>query len=302
MDDDLTELHPDLRDRNWQRAARRRARTAALWSGARRSPRALITAVAAGLVLVAVTMLHLDGRLAALVTGAFGSSAHDPARPFLGTPAAEWADGPAGFVPPPAAPIGAYTSDDVAAATEQVRQFLITSRLDRRVIEGHDARPVLDLLAPYARRQTEALLKPDDGASTRRLHTRIAKENRLARAEPKVSGIMAVGLAEDGALLVSAKYVIAYAFDTTGRPLDAVAMERSDINYEVRAGAQWRKGARGLWIGASPGVVAYSYRCEPWGRGFLSPPLDSPTPAGGRGDKAFFDLNKTLATYGNCFG
>ncbi|WP_143261639.1 hypothetical protein [Allokutzneria sp. NRRL B-24872] len=298
MNDVPVDVHPELLDPKWQRAALRRAKAEVRRSRRRRSRGKTVAALIAVVAVAAVSYLYFDGRLDGLLT----STTRDPAKPFLGTAAAAWADGAAGFAAPSTTPVGTYTGDQVAAATEQVRKLLITSRLDRRVIEGHDARPVLDLLAPDASKSVQPTLKPGTGGSPRWLHASIAKESRLAPAEPKVNGITTVGLAEDGALRVTAKYLIAYAFEAPGisDPEDAVATERLEINYEVRTGVQWRKGERGVWIVKSPGVVAYAYRCKPWNDGFLAPSLGS-APSGGRGDKlSFFDLNTPLTTYGIC--
>src|SRR5207244_917426 len=125
-----------------------------------------VVLVAAGLVLVLLFRIGVfDGtRSAGAPAGPAtpepaqpATLALDQAHPFANSPAGGWSDGPAGIEPPRAQPVGGFTAEQVAAATRQVRDVLVASRLDPRMVVDHDPARFLAALAPDARRQLEPL-------------------------------------------------------------------------------------------------------------------------------------------------
>jgi hypothetical protein len=59
-----------------------------------------------------------------------------PADPFAGTPADHWANGAAGIIVPAAAPAGAFSASQVAAAYAVTRKLLIAQNLDQPTLLG----------------------------------------------------------------------------------------------------------------------------------------------------------------------
>lgn len=193
-------------------------------------------------------------------------------QPFVATPAAGWADGAAGIVEPMATKVGPYSEDQVAEAYRQVRQVLITARLDRAVLEEHDFERFLRLFAPDA----QAFMRPEfsDPARSTGYATRIPKDFRLLPVEPKVKGEMRILLGEDGELVVRTNYVFAYAFHTDEPEqlvdaMDIVAVDQVDADYLIYDD-QWEESGQGIWPGDVEGF-GYSVACEAYENGYLAP-------------------------------
>ncbi|SHF44412.1 hypothetical protein [Streptoalloteichus hindustanus] len=284
------EQHPDLRDERWQRAATRRAhRDARRLRRRARFRRHLpkTIAILSAVALAGGLALHQSGRLDSLLADSAPSTstAHtsttapstveamrkvDLARPFAGTPAEGWADGTAGFVAPPPAPVAGYSPEQVAEATEKVRRFLTAARLDRQVLENHTPDPVLAQLDPESLTTIRAKLAGGDVAGTSWILTRVSKGQRLLPVEPKVNGRMWVESGEHGTLAVHTNYVIAYAFDPGDKkpigPMDIVALERWEATYLVG------NDIKGLWPGKAQGFT-YSIACGEAKKGFLAPSI-----------------------------
>ncbi|OLF16609.1 hypothetical protein [Actinophytocola xanthii] len=266
---------------------------------------ALVVAVAAAVVAVLVRTGAFDAELNDDETAAVGGGAAeaapatDPAmldldRPFEPTPAAGWADGVEGIVPPTAKPVGDFTASEVADALDQVRDVLVASRLDRTLVVDHDPTRFLSLLAPDARRQLEPLFdgrEPD----VQSLVSLAAGGSALLPAEPKVRGEMTVSRGGTGELVVHTNYVFVYAFQPT-QPLrlvdamDTIVVVRADVDYVLRAGERWTEGSRGLWYDNATGY-AYSIGCAQYRRGYLAPATSerAVTPDTTREPASYFD-------------
>ncbi|MFC0113351.1 hypothetical protein [Kibdelosporangium aridum] len=195
-------------------------------------------------------------------------------RPFIGTPAAEWPDGAAGIIAPPAKAVGPFTAQQVEDAYAQVRQILITSRLDRAVLEQHDVERYLKLLA----KDSQKKMRPVFGNDPHEAHayaTRLAAGYTLLPAEPKVRGRMwAEQGAKAGELVVHTNYVFAYAFgidepDRLRNAMDIVAVGRWDVDYSV-LGDKYTPNSRGIWPSRSHGFT-YSMGCDALRAGYLAP-------------------------------
>lgn len=230
----------------------------------------------------------------------------DPSRPFAATPSADWADGADGIKPPPAKPVNGFTAEQVAAATAQVREALVASRLDPRMIVEHDPEPYLDMLAPDARRQLEPLFTGGREPQVQSLVSLIAKDHPLLPVEPKVRGEMRVSAGEAGEVVVHTNYVFVYAFEPAGptRLVDAMNMlvvVRADVDYIMRAGERWTASSQGLWYDEATGY-AYSIGCEAYREGYLAPAATerAVTANGTRDPQTYFDPTSPLPATSGC--
>lgn len=112
---------------------------------------------ALGLVLAVVVLLLLvmdPGRMTGLFDGD-GDTSHSASRtltredPFKGSPAAQWADGPAGIQLPAARAVGWMSRAEVAVALERTRDFLVASSLDPGVLRGERPTRAIALINPH---------------------------------------------------------------------------------------------------------------------------------------------------------
>lgn len=308
MNTDSLDDHPDLQDlrlsrreqREAQAEARRRRRRAVGRSPRPpfvRGHRRTVLAVGSVAALVVVGALVVDGARPGVtetspsITGTAVAEGPgvDLSQPFLGTPAAGWADGESGITPPAAAAAGRYTADEVAAAYERVRRLLVTARLDPAVLENHDFGRFLALLAPNARTGMD-LSRPSQEAFT--MASRIADGFDLLPVPPKVVGDMSAEEGADGVLVIHTNYVFAYAFaptdpDEIQDSMELVAVTRFEADYTV-VDANWPEADRGVWVTEVHGF-GYSIACEAFRRGELAPSYSEPVPTDAE------PLNKTTA-------
>jgi hypothetical protein len=231
----------------------------------------------------------------------------DAAAPFASTPAATWPDGAAGIVPPSPEAVGGFSAQKVGEATQRVRDVLVASRLDPRMIVSHDPGGYLDLLAPDARRQLEPLFGGGQEPRVQSLVSLLAPGTKLLPVAPKVSGSMTVAPGEAGELVVHTNYVFAYAFEPKSplRLADAmntIVVVRADVDYVMRAGSRWTEGSRGLWFDHATGF-GYSIGCDAYRKGFLAPVATERSVAGGpdKGDpRDYFNPASPLPPAGGC--
>lgn len=231
----------------------------------------------------------------------------DVAAPFASTPAATWADGAAGIVPPEPEAVGGFGAQRVTRATQQVRDVLVASRLDPRMLVNHDPAGYLDLLAPDAGRQLEPLFGGGREPEVQSLVSLLAPGTTLLPVAPKVSGSMTVARGEAGELVVHTNYVFAYAFEPKSplRLADAmntIVVVRADVDYVLRVGNRWTADSRGLWFGDATGF-GYSIGCDAYRKGFLAP-VTTERAVTGNTDQAdprdYFDPASPLPPAGGC--
>lgn len=156
------------------------------------------------------------------------SRATSTLNPFTGTPAEDFPPGATGLVMPAASAAGAWTSDEVADALNRVREALIASHLDDRLLVDHDPAAVLALVSPHtADWVRQELAKGGLGVSLIRFD--LSTGVRPAAEQPRVSGHTTYRTARWGqvdALEVVTNYVWVYAFavpaDWTGRNIVVV--------------------------------------------------------------------------------
>lgn len=231
----------------------------------------------------------------------------DLARPFDSTPAAKWADGVAGIVAPAPKAVGGYSAEQVASATQLVRDALVASRLDQRMLVNHDPATYLAMLAPDARRLLDPLFGNGREPEVQSLVSLIAPGNTLLPVEPKVSGSMSVRAGQTGELVVHTNYVFAYAFTPPSptrlvNAMNVIVVVRADVDYIMRTGERWTPGSRGLWYDQASGF-GYSIACDAYRNGFLAPAASerSVTPQPGSVEPgSYFDPQAPLPPSGGC--
>ena len=279
---DATRVTEDVRQ--LLRAERRRRRSRWFAGGL------IVLAVGAVVALVLRTSLfepvaadqtRQDATAPAATTG---GALFDVTDPFSTTPAADWPDGEAGIVPPQPGPVGDFSAQEVAQATQRVRDVLVASRLDPRMLVNHDPGGYLDMLAPDARRQLEPLFGGGREPEVQSLVSLVAPGNALLPVPPKVSGAMSVAPGEAGELVIHTNYVFAYAFQPTAKlrladAMNTIVVVRADVDYVLRVGDRWTKGSRGLWYGTATGF-GYSIGCDAYRLGFLAPATTGQAVAG----------------------
>ncbi|HEY0453015.1 hypothetical protein [Actinophytocola sp.] len=199
----------------------------------------------------------------------------DKTHPFESTPAQDWADGAAGIATPPPEAVGGFSAEQVAAATAQVRDVLVASRLDRRMVVDHDPSAYLNKLAPDAREQLRPLFSGGREPEVQSLVSLVSAGLALLPAQAKVDGEMKVTAGGSGELVVHTNYVFVYAFEPQGptRLVDAMEMlvvVRADVDYVLRSGDRWTASSQGLWYGDAMGY-AYSIGCDAYRKGYLAP-------------------------------
>jgi hypothetical protein len=199
----------------------------------------------------------------------------DPSHPFADSPAASWPDGAAGIALPAAQAINGYTAEQVGTAVRQVRDVLVASRLDRRMLVDHDADAYLNAFAPDARRQLEPLFGTGREAEVQALVSLAAQGTQLLPVDPKVAGSMSVRAGGAGELIVHTNFVFVYAFNPAAPDkivdlMDILVVVRADVDYILRTGSRWTPGSQGWWYGAASGY-AYSIACDAYHKGYLAP-------------------------------
>lgn len=232
----------------------------------------------------------------------------DLSRPFAGTPAIDWPEGEAGLVAPPAVRMGRYSAEDVATATAAVRRLIATARLDRHVLESHDAGSVLALLAPHQAAEARTLLRPGNEAETWWISTKIASGFRLLPVTPRVTGRLTPLVDAKGELVIKTNVLVAYAFHTDhpqdlAGPLDIVAVDRWEADYIWVSDAQYDAGSQGLYYGEVRGYQ-YPVNCALGDQGFLAPNYSNPPAVAPDPDQpdpeTFFDPEARLPTESGC--
>ncbi|MEV0678099.1 hypothetical protein AB0I60_16450 [Actinosynnema sp. NPDC050436] len=318
MHTDGLDDHPDLRHEKWIAEAKKRARRefrkqrrAARWKAG--NGRA-VTAAAVVAIAVLLFALYREGEFPGVRDALDAPAAQDfridPERPFRNTPADTWADGDAGIAPPPAAPVGEFTADQVAEAYRLVKHAVVASRLDRAVIQDHDVDRYIGLLAYDLQDQMRQLYDGRHDGEASMVVTRIAKGQRLLPAAPKVNGTMSAEAGQPGEIVVRTNYVFAYAFESDREPtdpMDIVAVRRIAMTYVVRSGDSFAPESNGLWTDAMAGYD-YAIGCAAAKQGFLAPGIsERPVPGAHTGEdvddgpsEGYFDPNRSLEIRDSC--
>jgi hypothetical protein len=230
----------------------------------------------------------------------------DPAHPYGQTPAARWADGPAGIVLPAPAAIGSYSAHQVGAAEAKVKQVLIAGHLDHRMLVNHDPSTFLSLLAPDARTDARTQLTRaghhDYGGGV----TELAPGYHLLNVPIKVDGSMSPRIGEHGNLVVHTNYVFAFPFAPT-TPLalrdawETVAVQHVQIDFEIVTNPRYRTADRGVWLEKINSYDA-DIGCAAAQQGYLAPEFTNSAITGGSTEdpSAMFDPNHPMKIADTC--
>lgn len=297
MSDGDVDKHPDLIDPKWVRQVNRRAKAdvrqmhrAAFFRNHRKTLFATVAALAVSTLVSAVISAPGLGALTALTrAGASPGGAGAPPttatsrvraridlnQPFANTPAAGWADGAQGIVPPAPAPAGPYTAAQVASAQTSVKQALINAHLDPAMLRRHDPTAYLALFSASDQAATRPRLAPGHEKDAATDVTMLADGHQLLPAPPKVRGTMSASTDPFGNLLVHTNYVFAYAFADAKAadlldPMEIVAVQHFQSDFIVISDEHYGAGDRGLWHDTSKSF-GYSVNCAESAKGFLAP-------------------------------
>ncbi|MGI5146295.1 hypothetical protein ACQEVC_07860 [Plantactinospora sp. CA-294935] len=190
---------------------------------------------------------------------------------YAGTDAARYREGLTGIEPPEAHPTTGFTAEQVGTALGVIRQALAASRLDDRMLTGHDPGAFLDLLAPADRAARHADFA--DG-SVPFYATQISARIPLAEVAPRVQGeitYQGITLAGAPVLEVVTRFTWVYAFDVqqAGRGRHLVTVTDGLVWHVVPA-THTDASARGLHLfdGASR---AENAECEAYRKGRITP-------------------------------
>jgi hypothetical protein len=323
VDHSQSGVHSESRDSEWDsrvaRAASADVRRLLRSASRQRRERWLVLAIVLVAVAAVLTLLFrvelFDGGAGFTPPPAPGGAPADPAafalnlnRPFASSPAAAWPDGAAGIAPPPARRVGEFSAVQVDSALRQVRDVLVASRLDRRLLVDHDPAQFLGALAPDARGQLEPLFGSGREAEVQSLVSMVADGATLLPVEPKVNGRMIVRAGDDGKLVVHTNYVFVYAFHTDSPervtdPMDILVVVRAEVDYVLHAGERWARSSQGWWYGDTAGF-AYSIACDTYRKGFLAPAFTerTRTKVSGPDRDVYFDPDRPLPAATGCPG
>lgn len=147
--------------------------------------------------------------------GAAGIAIPTLARPFAGSPAAQWADGAAGIVLPKATAVGPLAKAQVGQALQQTRKLLIDANLDPATLSGGRPETALSLIDPQQKDLLKllntALSKPDKDHDPLWMFSRFdPAELRLAGDVVKTRGRMTFEAGKSASLVVHADYTFVY--------------------------------------------------------------------------------------------
>ncbi|WP_157163123.1 hypothetical protein [Actinoalloteichus spitiensis] len=208
---------------------------------------------------------------------------------FTGTVAAEWAEGIDGIDRTVATPVEGHTRAQVAEAVDLALRAVEATRLDPEAIEEHAADPLLDLLGPDARADTEERIRT---LGLDAFVTMISPEHPLADEPPRMDGRVYVTAEEEGLLVLEVSYLAGYLFESH----PAVVFQRQTDEFLYYSGEEWLESSWGLWAGGSDGLV-YGMDCDLMDEGLLAPATTPDQNTAGRGgvdEQAIFDLDSEL--------
>jgi hypothetical protein len=209
----------------------------------------------AGTVLAVVVAMALVGALAWKIRGGSALSpetasirkgpvpAIGAANPFQGSPAASYADGAAGIVPPPAKPVGGFSARNVVAAYANTEHLLAASALDRQTLLGGSPDAFAAALGPDERSFfVNNLNNRDVEKRTRwRLVTFAPHTAELVGGTIKVNGTMSAHPGkQDGVRGVGVRfdYLFVYPVQRPGAPRTLerlVARVTGEVFYYLRS-------------------------------------------------------------------
>lgn len=229
----------------------------------------------------------------------------DPTHPYADTPAATWSDGAAGIVLPAPVAVGTWSKQQVRAAENRVKQLLIASHLDDKLLVDHDPSGVLALLAPSVRDDVRTEMARADDHDYGGAVSLLMSGYHLLPVPIKVDGTMSARLGSRGDLVVHTNYVFAFPF-APATPLairdssQVVAVQHVVVDYEIVSGSRYRSADRGIW---PRGIDSYDadMGCAASEQGYLAPGYVNGSTTGDDEDpNALFDPSHPLNIADTC--
>ncbi|MGW3661126.1 hypothetical protein ACWD6R_38260 [Streptomyces sp. NPDC005151] len=263
------------------------------------------------LVAVGLLVVALDpGRVAGWFGGGGGESAplaaeseppdHPPTtvaaaqlptldQPFMGSPAARWADGTAGISLPAARAAGWMSKEQVAQALDGTRDFLVASSLDPDVLRGERPRKAIALINPHQQDVQDYLATTFRAPSRENdpllLFSRFAKSKvRLIGNVVKTRGRITYREGKRGAVEVTTDVTYVYPVVRAASGSDEVA--RTIVRREVVM--SWDDPAKVVIESGTFSLVSYKVDTTNGGcdtfTGYFTPEFSAERAATGSGD------------------
>jgi len=243
------------------------------------------------LVLTALGTLWLSrGRWSPLVLSS---------NPYESTPAENFPVGEAGLTLPEADAVDGLPAQAVADALGRVRQALVASYLDRRMLVDHDPEPLLNLLAPDSATTVRPRIAGGGYGTTLVRLSPAATQS----APPRVSGQLTYRRVDwNGipALDVTSNYVFAYAF---AKPSGVVVIH-SETHWMFPLSTSLRPSSRGMYLSRTSGYW-HGMDCAAASKGLTAPapPIDHNANPGYRDPEpldAYFDPSRPVGITSGC--
>ncbi|KAB1139559.1 hypothetical protein F7R91_39340 [Streptomyces luteolifulvus] len=178
-------------------------------------------------------------------------------QPFLGSPAAQWADGADAIELPATKAVPGMSREDVALALRRTKEFLVAANLDPAVLRGGQPDKALALLDP---KQSDvvsdvrrSLRKPTHENEPIRFFSRFDPDEVVLAGEVvKVRGHMTFEAARRGEVRVHADYSFVYPVVRAHGDSDVVARTiiRRYLTVTVADPRQWLATEDKLWLEA----------------------------------------------------
>jgi hypothetical protein len=194
-----------------------------------------------------------------------------PADIFAGTAVGAYADGADGIVVPTAEATKLFSKSKVAADLAIVKQALVASRLDPKVLTNHDPSAFLALIAQDDR--TGVAKDVQDPTKVVPYLTEIDPSGSLTNDPIKVAGSMTFTQSTDSQgirqLSVTTNYVFVYPFAGTRTTVgDHLAVVHDKTVWTFAYDGDVQSTSRGLWIDSGFTNV-YSVDCTAFNQGLI---------------------------------
>jgi hypothetical protein len=190
---------------------------------------------------------------------------------FDGTPVGAYANGADGIVVPDATATKNFSKTKVAADLATVKQALVASRLDPKVLSQHDPSGFLALISPDDRVGVQKDLQ--DPTKVVPYLTEIDPSGSLTSDPIKVTGSMTFTQATDNQgvreLSVTTNYIFVYPFAGTRTTVgDHLVVVHDKTVWTFAYDGDVQSSSRGLWIDSGT-TNAYSIDCAAFNQGLI---------------------------------
>lgn len=211
------------------------------------------------------------------------------ATPYAGSPAATWADGAAGIVPPAATATGDFSASQVQSALTLSKQFVIDQALVPDVLaDGAPPSAMVALMAPKSTVPAELdswFAHPTSTDDPSYLAVRFDPKTAVLLTTPKVSGTMTYSLIKSGELEVDVSFKVVYALKKPDGSAwtrsiadvgDKLRFYNGDGGFQSTTGSVWPYGI-GITSYAGTACSFNGGFAEPW---YLLDHENDPNPGG----------------------